>query len=118
MDWCRHDDNLEQMQRFVLSALKGLIEVTPYESRGEVDQALSLWCWWSKKKDPERSLRLLLECEAYISAEEASKLLWLSINHWATNPRLVVTFLELGADQNVVKSGCRAIHAVIRRWES
>jgi hypothetical protein len=34
MDWCRHSDDLERMQRFVLSASKGLIEVTCSVTQG------------------------------------------------------------------------------------
>lgn len=65
-------------------------------------QALSVR--WSKN-DSERSIRLLLQRGARISAEEAWDLLLLSINRWRTTPHLLVMFLELGADPNTVKFG-------------
>ena len=50
------------------------------------------------EKEPERSIRLLLERGARISSKQASELLWLSIECLTRDLRLIVTFLGLGAD--------------------
>lgn len=82
-------------------------------SHSTFSHALSL----RAKEDPERSFRLLLERGARVTAEEASELLSLWINHSTTNHRLLVTFLELGAHPDVAMYGRQAIHAVAVRSE-